>query len=356
MGDARSQARPRRAQSGNPSWKTENRSKQQVSRANLSNSAHVGSIWQIEQVHDRGDAEVSRIARLQHGQIHRSQLLACGIGRAAIAHRLKTGRLERVFPSVYQVWPPADRQHGRLIAAALRFQGDALISGRAAADLWGMLDVTLRPQERDPIDVLLVGRSAHPVPGLRLHRVRSIAHRDLRWRHGIPVVSPARALLALSGELKALELESALFAALDRRVVRLSQVREVLLRNPLASGAAVLRGLIDAPGELRDTRSRYERRLLHLLRESGLPAPALNVALGGHDVDMYWPDLNLVIEFDGWEFHRGRRSFEHDRLRDQDLVSTGRHVMRVTARQIDGSPLALIARIATAVTTLRLSR
>ena len=242
------------------------------------------------------------------------------------------------------------------MAVALRFQGDALISGRAAADLWGMLDVTLRPQEREPIDVLLVGRSAHPVPGIRLHRVRSIAHQDLRWRHGIPLVSPARALLALSGELEALELESALFAALGSRVVRPSQVREVLARNPLAPGAAVLRALIHAPGGLRDTRSRYERRLLHLLRDAGLPAPATNVDVARHDVDMYWPDLNLVIEFDGWEFHRDRRSFEHDRLRDQDLVATGRHVMRITARQIDGSPLALIARIATAMTTLRLSR
>ena len=152
-----------------------------------------------------------------------------------------------------------------------------------------MVDVTLRPREREPIDVLLVGRSAHPVPGIRLHRVRSVARRDLRWRHGIPLVSPARALLGLSRELDALELESALFTALDRRVVRPSEVREVLSRNPLAPGAAVLHDLIDAPGGLRDTRSRYERRLLDLLRESGLPAPAMNVAVAGHDVDMYRP-------------------------------------------------------------------
>ncbi len=176
-----------------------------------------------------------------------------------------------------------------------------------------MLDVTLQPQEREPIDVLLVGRSAHPVRGIRLHRVRSIAHPDLRWRHGIPLVSPARALLALSGELEALELEAALVAALGSRVVRPSQVHEVLARNPLAPGAAVLRDLMHTPGGLRDTRSRYERRLLHLLREAGLPAPAMKVDVARHDVDMYSPDLNLVIEFDGWQFHRDRRSFEHDR-------------------------------------------
>ncbi len=239
------------------------------------------------------------------------------------------------------------------MAATLRFQGHGLISGRAAAGLWGILDVTLRADDRDPIDVVLVARSAHPVAGIRLHRVRSIPSCDVRSRHGIPLVSPALALLAVAGELDALELESTLFAAVDRRLVRPSAVRDVLSRNPHAPSAAVLRDLIDDPGGLRDTRSTYERRLLRMLRESGLPAPVTNVEVAGHHVDMYWPDLNLVVEFDGWAFHRHRGSFEKDRLRDQDLVASGRRVMRITARQIDGSPLALIARMATAIATLR---
>jgi very-short-patch-repair endonuclease len=77
----------------------------------------------------------------------------------------------------------------------------------------------------------------------------------------------------------------------------------------------------------------------------------MNVA--GKDVDAYWPDLRLVIEFDGWKYHRGRSRFETDRLRDQHVTAAGHHVMRITARQVDYRPYALIARIATTMANLR---
>ena len=42
-------------------------------------------------------------------------------------------------------------------------------------------------------------------------------------------------------------------------------------------------------------------------------------------------------------------------MRDQHLTAAGHHVIRITARQIDHRPYALIARIASVITTLRLS-
>jgi very-short-patch-repair endonuclease len=56
-----------------------------------------------------------------------------------------------------------------------------------------------------------------------------------------------------------------------------------------------------------------------------------------------------VVEFDGFGYHSARRSFERDRLRDQRLVAAGYRVIRITARQLDRTPEAVIARVAAAL-------
>ncbi len=127
-----------------------------------------------------------------------------------------------------------------------------------------------------------------------------------------------------------------------------------MARNPHAKGIASLRALLEQTESLRDTRSKYERKLLKLLRQAELPLPITNTYVVGKFVDAFWPEFKLVLEFDGWKYHRGRDKFETDRLRDQHLTAAGHHVMRVTARQIDHAPYALVARIAGVIATLRL--
>ena len=91
--------------------------------------------------------------------------------------------------------------------------------------------------------------------------------------------------------------------------------------------------------------------LLSLLRRAQLPAPAVNAQLLGMEVDLLWPRERLVVEFDGFGYHSSRRSFERDRLRDQRLVAAGYRVIRVTARQLDRTPEAVLARVAAALAT-----
>ena len=40
---------------------------------------------------------------------------------------------------------------------------------------------------------------------------------------------------------------------------------------------------------------------------AGCPRPLTNVRLAGHEVDMVWRDAGLVVEVDGYAWHRGRR-------------------------------------------------
>src|SRR5579863_2119743 len=86
-----------------------------------------GAVCRFELVRGGGDGEVARLAELQHGHIHLHQLRAAGIGKNAVAHRVRTGRLHATLPCIYLVGRPQTDVFGRMMAAALHFKGDALI-------------------------------------------------------------------------------------------------------------------------------------------------------------------------------------------------------------------------------------
>ncbi|MDR1309811.1 MAG: endonuclease domain-containing protein, partial [Deltaproteobacteria bacterium] len=51
-------------------------------------------------------------------------------------------------------------------------------------------------------------------------------------------------------------------------------------------------------------------------------------------VDFYWPRGKLVVEADGYAFHRSHLAFRNDRYRDFLLTVTGRTVLRLTGYDI----------------------
>ena len=56
-----------------------------------------------------------------------------------------------------------------------------------------------------------------------------------------------------------------------------------------------------------------------------------------------------MVEFDSFQFHRTRRALEPDRGKDGILIAAGYIPMRVTWRQLQDEPYALVGRIATAL-------
>ena len=93
------------------------------------------------------------------------------------------------------------------------------------------------------------------------------------------------------------------------------------------------------------TRSALERKFLRLCRGHRIPAPRVNVRVGGFLVDFVWPENRLIVEVDGYEFHRARAAFEADRARDAELVTQGYRVLRFTYRQVTGRPAVVASRI-----------
>jgi very-short-patch-repair endonuclease len=134
-----------------------------------------------------------------------------------------------------------------------------------------------------------------------------------------------------------------------RELVSDRALRAVIDRAPSRKGSALMRALLAEDRNSGFTRSEAERRLRGLLRTAQLPLPRVNAQLHGFLVDFLWPEAKLIVEVDGYEFHKARAAFERDRRRDQVLIAAGYRVVRVTWRQLRDEAMAVIARIAQAL-------
>jgi very-short-patch-repair endonuclease len=288
------------------------------------------------------DLTIARLAADQHRVVTWPQLLAAGLGRRSVAHRVALGRLYRIHQGVYLLEPPETATRLTLFAAAVRAYGrDALLSHRSAAELWGLL-----PPEPGDVDVTVVGRNPGKRSGIRRHRITALDPRDARTRTGLRVTAPARTALDLSPCLLAEHLEGLVAAARVERLATDRQIVDTLGRCPTHPGVAALKAVLRTAGGPSLTRSRAERRLLELVRQAGLSVPVTNARTGAYEVDFLWQEARLAVEVDGYAFHGDRAAFERDRRRDAALLSAGWRVMRFTWRQIVEEPLLVVGRIA----------
>lgn len=287
---------------------------------------------------------IARIAAGQLGVVTRKQLLAAGLGAGAIDHRLLERRLHRLHRGVYLVGHDVAPQFARELAAVLACGEDAVASHEAAAGIWA-----LRTPPSGAIDITVPGRTLRSRAGLRVHRTGRLDPLDVSRHRGIPVTAPARTIVDLAASLPVAEVARAFEQAQVRRLVRRDHIVGALTRYPGRRGVAVTRLLLESDSPPALTRSEAEARLLTLLRAADLPPTHLNKRLGRHEVDMLWLPQRLVVEVDGFAYHANRAAFERDRLRDAELHAGGYRVIRVTWRQIQGAPEALVARIAQAL-------
>jgi very-short-patch-repair endonuclease len=288
----------------------------------------------------RPDLRVAGIARGQYGVITIRQLEAAGLGRNAVTLRVQAGRLHRLYRGVYAVGHLALSSEGRWMAAVLAcgkrdlsldvgatesvlgYWG-ATLSHRSAAELWQLLRVA-----EGPIDVsVATGGGRKKQAGIRVHRPRALRPASVTLCKGIPVTTPGRTIADL------------------RRASRggIRQISSRELRRAVRQ-AGVLGLPIDAEQGLDRTRSDLERDFLVLCRRHLLPAPEVNVRIGPHLVDFLWRNPMLVVETDGYAYHRGRVAFEDDRARDLDLRARGFEVIRLAEKQVNEEP-GLVAEV-----------
>jgi hypothetical protein len=196
-----------------------------------------------------------------HGVVTRRELAQAGVTGAEITHRVRTGALLREHRGVYRVGHRAPSLEARYLAAVRACGDGALLCGRAAAYLHGILKGKPPPPE-------VMAPTERRVPGVRTHRVRSIDDRDRALRRDVPVTTVARTITDLAAGLSLDELARACHEAGVQHRTTPRQVEAVLARRPNSPGAAKLRSVIR--GETKVTLSGLERRFLALLKDAGL--------------------------------------------------------------------------------------
>ena len=262
------------------------------------------------------------MAARQHQAVAFWQLRRDGMSKTEAQAALRG--LPRVFRGVAVVgtldW------HGWLMAAALSGGPGAAISHLTALQLR-----ELRPLEPGPIHVSV------PRGGGRSRRGGLEIHRRLELRvgscKGIPVTSAAQSLLDADLEL-------------HQRYRALEECEK--------------RGLATSPSDALDlrrrvhgrTRSDAEARFIVLCHEHGLKLPRVNHRLHGYEADFHWRPARLVVEVDGYEFHRELPQFEKDRRRGLAHRIAGFEVIRVSALQVFNEPENVVAALLAAAPSL----
>lgn len=234
------------------------------------------------------DRTLAEIATRQHGVVARDQLLWAGLSPKAVTRRVHSGRLHRLYRSVYAVGHTDLSREGRWLAAVFACGEGTVLSHQSAGHLW-----KISPTSPAVVHVTVpTSNGRRKRPGIRLHYSTTLTAGDVTRRHNIPVTSHARTLRDLRFGFE-------------------------------------------------PTRSGLERLFLRLCRHHGIPKPEVNVKVRPFEVDFLWRVERLVVEVDGYRYHSDRATFRSDRARDREIKRRGFEVLRFADEEISEQPLAV---------------
>ncbi|HVX32453.1 MAG TPA: type IV toxin-antitoxin system AbiEi family antitoxin domain-containing protein [Solirubrobacterales bacterium] len=286
---------------------------------------------------------LAELARRQHGVVSIRQLQQrLGYSRIGVKRLVESGRLHRIDFGVYAVGHANLSLHAECLAAVLAVGPGSLLSYYSAAWLWGLWKGSPKP-----IHVTSTVSRHHPTrEGLTRHRARRLDQVDRGLVDGIPVTSVARTLLDLASKLRPDQLRRVLARVEDLRLLDLDAIHDVIERNLGHPGAKRLRRALAIYERPIWTRSEFERRVVEYLVGSGLPRPATGWVEVGHELDIFWPELDFGVELDTWETHGTRDAFERDHDRDLDFALAGIETIRISERQFRREPEEIATKIA----------
>lgn len=251
-----------------------------------------------------------------------------GFSEEAIEHRLAKGRLHRAGRGVYAVgWPRLSRKR-HWMAAVLACGEGAALSHRSAAALW-----EIGTERRGAIEISVRRRCAHRRGGIRARSKPSLPADEIVRRDGIPVTAPARTLLDLATVLNPRPLERAVNEADKRDLISSEELRDALASFYGEPGVRALRKLLDRH-TFRLSDSDLEVLFRPIAAAAGLAPPRTKALVNGFEVDFFWPDLGLVVETDGLQYHRTASSQTRDHVRDQAHTAAGLTALRFTHWQV----------------------
>jgi very-short-patch-repair endonuclease len=267
------------------------------------------------------------LAERQSGVVSRGQLRSLGLSDRAITRRIEWGWLIPILNGVYAVGHRPRLLRGWHHAALLAAGPRSALSNRSGGAHWGMTKAPSRPH-------VIAPRSADGIKGIVVHRPRALADDDIIEDQGLRVASPARVLLDLAGEgASRRQLERALDQA-EINELHLP-IEPLLLRCRRRRGAPKLKAVLEwhhAGSTI--TESEAEEAFWAIIDRSGLPRPAPQATVTGNRRDFVWPERRVVVEIDGWRFHRTVQAADLDAQRGNDATLAGWLHLRFSRRRV----------------------
>ncbi|MCW0214606.1 MAG: DUF559 domain-containing protein [Pseudonocardia sp.] len=269
----------------------------------------------------------------RHGALPRPRAAAL-FGEHQVRRALESGLVTAVWAGVL-VDPARTADPLTLSSAALHLAGlDGVLTGPTAAYLHGCTAA-----EATPIHVVVpYGHWLRSQPGLVVHNGRDVDADRMRISE-LPVLglervvsdllcsaSPPEAFAVLDQCLALASNAEATRKRLDERLACRVDPRGV---RRAAAMLAVATGRVRSPAE--------SWMFWHLV-DQGFPPPEVNWWLRGPDgagvfeLDLAWPELRIVVEYDGWAAHAGREG--HDAARQRELERRGWVVLRARAEDL----------------------
>lgn len=289
----------------------------------------------------RPEELIARRAPGRWGVFTRAELIACGLSREGIARRVRQGWLRRVHRGVYVVGWLAPAPEPTWLAAVKACGPAAVLSHRAAGELWGVLEY------RAPVEVTIPGPGTRAVAGVVVHRSRLLEPDQIAVERDVPVTSAARTLIDLAAVLGFAALRQAVRRAQGKRLVTLPKLIALIEHLGPRRGSKRLRSII-ASGPA-GTRTVLEDIVLDLLLRAGFEHPDVNVpiTIGDRRIipDFRWPGVRLTVEADGAAWHDQPVGRDDDAERQALLEAHGERVLRVTWDQAVRRPRATVARV-----------
>jgi hypothetical protein len=301
------------------------------------NDTHVGTSYRAK----RAIGLLAPLVQAQYGVIAIWQILELGIPRHWVKGELARGRLHQVHRGVYAVGHPTLTPLGRCVAAALAGGPSGALGFAGAAWVFSLVETL-----PEVLHVWSPTRRRNR-PRLRFHE--GLPRDEVTVHEGVPVSIPARTVFDCAATMELHRVERMMERGEEAQLHSQLSYYDLLARYPRKPGAPALRQVLGRREETgaHHTRSDREMALLHLCDRKGLPRPLtcylVRVRDRQFELDAFWPDARLALEYDSWEFHSGRTAFREDRIRDRILATAGIHVVRATAHDLGAGADAFAA-------------
>jgi very-short-patch-repair endonuclease len=303
------------------------------------------------------DRIIYELSAKQHGLVSFAQLRSADVPTWVVGQRVAAGRMVALSERVFYVAGSAPTAHRRVMAAVLDGGDGAALARGTAFALWGVPGFLLDPahvvRSRARRGVAAELGVAHVSRTLGAHHVVEL--------YGIPVCTPARALVDLAAEVSYQRLERVCDQAWSRRLLTGVGLHEIVaeLGGRGRTGMAKLRQLVDErPLDYRPPESNLEARVAEVLKSTFEPPLERQVDLGDDDdwlgrVDYVDRELCIVFEIQSDLFHTSVSDRARDRARRERLEAAGWLVVEIPEFDVWHRPDRLVTAVRTARSTAR---